>query len=867
MKILNNNNYIPIILFCLIISSCSTKKKTFVHRKYHDITARYNGYFNGKESLKYGILKLEKAHKDDYSIILPIYKHNNITTSTSHHSYMDKSIKKGSLVVQNHSINIRNKEYCKWVDDSYFLVAKSYYFKGQFLDSKKTFKFIKNKWKNTDLSFESELWEAKCYLALGDHQTSENILENLQTKKKFPEKLNRDLHLTLADLYLKQNLFSDAADELKSACKLIKRKSNRARYYYIIAQIYQDAGNVKQSKKYFELVLKSNPEYEMVFNAKMNLARTLRSKKDLSQMRANLIKMIKDEKNKDYLDQIYFTLAEMDIIDKDSVSAIENYNLSTKYSIDNDVQKSVSFLQLGKIYYNRSDYTLSKTFYDSAYVFMPEQHHYYEETEKTQKTLEKLVNHLTTISLEDSLQKLASLTESERREIIQSVIAEVVKKEQEELRQKQNRANRGMFDRGGRNDNFGTNTSGGKWYFYNPATLSFGLSEFRKKWGKRKLEDDWRRANKKTLNTFDGDSTTHDKAKIQQNQDLKSEQYYLDQIPLTKKEVSVSNTKIINAYYQSSIIYKEDLEELRKSETMLENLVLRFPKHEELTPLSYYLMYNLQVENKNIAKSKKTRRILIDNFPETNYAKTLLDSNYIQSVLDKKTKIESEYNNIYNHYLRDSFEMSFYHSSIKLKESVTEENSKYQPKYFLINILSEFKLNRDTITFTKNLKEGVEKYPNTNTSDRCEALLSILNNPEALEERNTTAILKTPYRYKDNIDHYLLILCPKEGLDINYIKTIISDFNIKNYSVENLEINTMLMGLDQHLILVKTFQNILDVSNYGKTLLSNPELFEELNKTSFRKIIISQQNFSEFYKNKDVKGYSRFFDNNYLEAR
>ena len=160
----------------------------------------------------------------------------------------------------------------------------------------------------------------------------------------------------------------------------------------------------------------------MVFNAKMNLARALRNKKDLSQMRDNLIKMIKDEKNKDYLDQIYFTIAEMDIIDKDSVSAIENYILSTKYSIDNDIQKSISFLQLGKMYYNRSDYISSKTFYDSAYTFMPEEHQYFEETKKTQKILEKLVDHLSTISLEDSLLKLSTLPELEVREIVQSIM-------------------------------------------------------------------------------------------------------------------------------------------------------------------------------------------------------------------------------------------------------------------------------------------------------------------------------------------------------------------------------------------------------------------------------------------------------------
>ena len=166
---------------------------------------------------------------------------------------------------------------------------------------------------------------------------------------------------------------------------ITRGKNKKSRIYYLIAQIYQDAGNKVQSKKYFELVLKSGPEYEMEFNAKMNLARTLRNKKDMGQMRENLIKMTKDEKNKDYLDQIYFTLAEMDITGGDSVSAIENYTLSTRYSLDNDIQKSLSFLQLGKIYYNKSEYISCKTFYDSAYTFMPESHESYKETQKLKR--------------------------------------------------------------------------------------------------------------------------------------------------------------------------------------------------------------------------------------------------------------------------------------------------------------------------------------------------------------------------------------------------------------------------------------------------------------------------------------------------
>ena len=94
---------------------------------------------------------------------------------------------------------------------------------------------------------------------------------------------------------------------------------------------------------------------------------------------------------------------------------------------------------------------------------------------------------------------------------------------------------------GNRNEQFGNNTSGGKWYFYNPATLSFGLSEFTKKWGKRKLEDDWRRKNKKSTKLSLEDSTSTDK-KIVQN--TKDPQFYLSQIPTSAEDFRLAREKL-----------------------------------------------------------------------------------------------------------------------------------------------------------------------------------------------------------------------------------------------------------------------------------------------------------------------------------
>ena len=135
MKFSGKNKAIKaLIIFVssLVIISCSTKKKNFISRGYHKTTAKYNGYFNGKESLKAGIKKLEENHKDDFSQIIPVFKTGDLAKNQTIHPYMNKAIEKGSIVIQRHSIKIKGREYCKWIDDKYLMVGKAYFYKGDF---------------------------------------------------------------------------------------------------------------------------------------------------------------------------------------------------------------------------------------------------------------------------------------------------------------------------------------------------------------------------------------------------------------------------------------------------------------------------------------------------------------------------------------------------------------------------------------------------------------------------------------------------------------------------------------------------------------------------------------------------------------
>ncbi|MDG2263469.1 MAG: hypothetical protein P8L19_00275, partial [Flavobacteriales bacterium] len=261
----------------LVISSCSTKKKSWVNRQYHNTTAKFNGYFNGNESVRLGVKKLHEKHIDDFTDILSVYPTGDLKKAKKTHSYMDKAIKKGSIVIQRHSMKIKGKEYCKWIDDNYFMVGKSYFYKGEFDEAIKTFSFINNEYKKNEIIYKSSLWLIRSYVEKGDFSSAKSELDELMSNKRFPDKLEKQLAIVASDYYIQRGDYSQAVTELTNATQLIKRKRKKARYYYILAQLHQQDKNHKQAQKYYKLVLKSNPEYVMTFNAKMNLARSLES--------------------------------------------------------------------------------------------------------------------------------------------------------------------------------------------------------------------------------------------------------------------------------------------------------------------------------------------------------------------------------------------------------------------------------------------------------------------------------------------------------------------------------------------------------------------------------------------------------------
>ena len=856
MKLKNSYiNGLILALILLISPSCSTKKKSWVNRQYHNTTAKYNGYFNGNESIKDGLKKLHANHIDDYTTTISVFPTGDLKTAQKTNSYMDKAIQKGSIVIQRHSMKIKGTEYCKWIDDNYLMVGKAYFYKGDFEEAIKTFSFIINEYSKNEIRFEAALWLVRGYVEKGDFTSAESVLLDLLKDKKFPNKLDKELAVVAADFYVQKKDFTTATTELLNATELIKRKRKKVRLNYILAQIYQYSNNYSLAQKHYEIVLKSSPEYEMAFNAKMSLARSLESgNPDTKKMKEKLFKMTKDDKNKEYLDQIYYTIAEMEINNGDTLSAIENYTLSAVNSVENNSQKALSFLALGKIYFEKGSYKLASANYDSTIFYMDNDFRLYEEANARHLILTDLVSNINIVEMQDSLQMLAKLPKSEQSAVIGTIIQAEFEKERRAA-EDQSLKQQMMYEsgrNGGREEQFGSNTSGGQWYFYNPATLSFGMSEFRKKWGTRKLEDDWRRKDKKISTNFEIDSTATDSTSVEV-QNTKDPNYYLKQLPKTKEDFDNSDSQIKEALYQLGVIYKEALNKIDLSTDNFGAIFTRFPTDEQYAALALYNVYINYLETNN-PKATNSKETLLSKYPNSIYAKMIVDPNYTSEILSKKDLAELNYQEIFLLYKENVFDQVLVKT-----ENISDE--KYKNKLLLLRALSfiqKEEMDKAT-TILNNISEEDEK-----VSQEAKYILDAINDPAKMKKANELALAGSPYLYRSNYQHMIILVLPKEGVDVTYLKTLISDFHTNSLGNEVFEISALLLGLDQHLLMIKSFENIKKSMSYYELFIQEGSVMEVLNKSEYKIMSISFENFQEFYKNKDTQGYHNFFTKNYL---
>ncbi|MGZ4053791.1 MAG: type IX secretion system periplasmic lipoprotein PorW/SprE, partial [Bacteroidia bacterium] len=666
-----------VVFVMLLISACSTTKNTLIHRGWHNMTARFNGYYYSNENMKETVKKIEKVNKDDFSKVLPLFIYTDNTTAKNYNSDFDKTIKKSSIVIQRHTItNKKTKKEipnaCKWIDENYMLIGKAHFYKRDLFSALEAFEYVAKIYPNPEAKYSGMLWMIRTNNEIGSYSLSETTIDDIRTAKDFPKDraFQQEFAAVRADFYVRRADYSPSIKFLTKAIALTRKKSVKARYTYILAQVYEKIGDNKKASQYFGMVPRLHPSYDMAFSAQINEARLYDiSSGDSKVIKKKLMHMLKDDKNLEFKDQIYYALAEIAHKEKDDAQALVYLNNSIRESLSNNTQKALSYLKRADIYFDRIDYKPAQANYDSTMSFLPKDYPDYEVINEKKKSLTALVTNLNTITLEDSVQVLARMTEKERNAAIDKIIARLEEEEKQKEIETLNTLNAPQNTTPTpTNSTSGSSTA---WYFYDPAKISLGAGDFTKKWGARKLEDNWRRSEKDAVfaaaseenSNTPSDSATTIKAApkaLAGSKNKKDRNYYLKNIPLTPDAIDKSNIKIVDAYYNVGSIYKEQLFNNSKSVDAFEEMLKRFPENKYKLSV-YYQLYRTYLAMDNQSKSDYYKNILLNDYPDTEYATIIKNPDAAKDMMASKNEVENFYAETYELYSEGKYPEAFEH--------------------------------------------------------------------------------------------------------------------------------------------------------------------------------------------------------------
>ena len=590
--------------------------------------------------------------------------------------------------------------------------------------------------------------------------------------------------------------------------------------------------------------------------------------------------MLKDAKNEEYRDQIYFALAEIYLKDNDIAKAVEYLTLSVATSVSNDYQKSLSSLRLAELHFDAPNYPLAQAYYDTAMQVLPEDFPDYDKLKEKTETLTELITNLSVVVEQDSLQYLANLPEKERNAILDKLIKKIAEEEERQrLEEIERQRTLSVLEQNSRQENRNIQQSGG-WYFSNPSAVSLGYSEFQKKWGKRKLEDLWRLSSKQIIADFgdeeelaEADSILTDSTSVVIETDPKKREFYLQDLPLTEEKLIASNDMIEEALFNMGFIYKDGLKDNDKSIETFEILIERYPATENGLQIYYQLYKNYEIVP-NQEKANYYKNLIVKEYPDSDYAKLIIDPNYNLVLEAQRNAAKNFYQNTYTAYMSNQFYLVInnYNEAIdKYPESTLIS------KFEFLKALALGKV-QDLDTLASSMQYLVDTYPGSDVEPLARDILArfttddsgnLVMSEEPVESTDEETIkeeeiINTPYTADPNAVHFLMLLVDGTRTNINALKIRLSDFNSKYFRTGQLKINSIIFRAEVQMVTIGNFENSEKVMTYYESIDQNPYVTSQFEDTNYEMMAITVDNYPIFYREKDVDAYKSFFENNYL---
>ena len=627
-------------------------------RGMQNLTARYNYIYNSNVILDDYEEALYDNYKDNYNEILPVYTAPDKFSSSTVLSPPVNEKALDAIITKAQAI-IADKAFSNYIDESYLLMGKANYLKTYYFVAEEYFDYTQKTYPaNTPVHITALNWKARSLMQLNNYKDAALVLDTLYATLPMVKNHKAEPLATIAQMYIYQERYDDAVLMLENAVKLAPLKRNRIRWTYILAQLYEKQKNYQEALRNYVKVQKSNAGFELYFNANLNRIKVegLINGERLNRKK-QLAALLRDDKNLDYIDQIYYHIAESHAEDSNFAEAEKYYQLSIRNSNRNNYQKGLSYLRMADLNFKElKNFLKAKLYYDSTVTTLPKSYPGYEQIVKKSQNLEYLTTRYETVAFEDTLQLLAKLPEEERLTRIQKLTTLVPAPLSATNTGK---VQNDLFRDG--DNNISAPAAPSTFYFNNNAAVSKGYSDFIIKWGNRKAEDNWRQSIKSSAQTTaeaiakveDTANGTDQSAGTQSAGSDTSTARYLKAMPLTPELITASNQRIIDAYYEIANFYQQELDDQQEAIKIYELILNRFPENNHLASIYYSL--SLGYKKTDAENASKYRSLVLTKFPQSIYAKTILDPDYSAKQSLAEAEVIKKYNEIFSQYENKAF--------------------------------------------------------------------------------------------------------------------------------------------------------------------------------------------------------------------
>lgn len=869
-----------------LLASCSAKKNTAATRKYQAFITRYNVYFNGDQHFKETLADMERKYEDDYTDFL--FPHpaeaKGDPKAPQPSGDFKRSIEKAQKAIQLHSIKKRPKrksgkqseEYKKWlkreefnpfIHNAWLMMAKSQYLNGDFSGAAATFYYISRHFSwLPDVVTEAQLWQARSYVAFDWVNEAETVFRRIKPEQLTSGKLKALYDFVDADIAIRRDDYAAAIEPLK---RTIARTSGaqKVRLRFLLGQCLAREGRKEEAfKAYKQAAAGGGTTYRTKLNARIKQSEVYSGKDIKPEVRA-LKRLTALDRNKTYLDQIYYAIGNLYLSRNDTANAIANYILASDNSERNGIEKAINNVTLGQLYFAQGRYDLAQPRLSEAVPQLPESYPDYLVLKRRSDVLDELAVYSQNVVLQDSLLRLSAMPEEEQLKVINKIIDDLKKKEKEEAEEAaraEHEAEAAANNKGDTSANAPTQFQMGSkddsWYFYNSATVSAGRTAFQRLWGARKLEDNWRRRNKSSFSfddfsSADGadaaedDSTPTDGAEgtdsgktegdggkdesAERAQDPHYPEYYLAQIPKTDEEKATANEVIQEGLYNMGSILKDKLEDFGAAQKEWNTLLTRYPDNIYRLDV-YYNLYLMLMRMERPDLAEKWRGLILSDFADSKYGQALRDPDYVENLRRMPQDQQQMYDRAYDAYLNNrNAEVHDAYSEMMRKYPVSD----VMPKFMFLHALA-YVTEKKPDEFNSTLRELLERYPDTDITPLASAYLKGMAQGRKLNEgvSNTRGMLwdirltneadSTASASADNEDAFvfdadvpqvLVLAFPTDSVSPNELLYMVARHNFNSFVVKDFDLEQMNFGR-LGMLLVKGFENEAEAEHY-RTLL------------------------------------------------